>query len=349
MEKIMKIERLRVGLEVFNKVDGKEYKVIEADGITGTAKEMSRDSVTGMIGIGNGEVTITEKNALAFRILCDPEPYPVPEGYSVRDGVLIKDGKPACVQGEFFFVKILSTWSDGILLAAKTKGLADGDITLVSYQVSRDYFRMLRVVSENIVFLGRAGENMTKAVFIFSNTEEKEIGIDGEKKTVRCFKKAAIVIVEDGTTCIYKNLNIPVTVKDCFIKKIPGRDEDFEVFLASDEEENDGMLVSRKERIWMQLQSWDMNHFNIFSYGGSIRADWSPAYLDFVIRGKDMLRIKDFALTNPAVAKLEGYDTLIDITKENYTYKLTFSNEAYAFKTLVSQSTRDRGYIVTVE
>ena len=190
---------------------------------------------------------------------------------------------------------------------------------------------------------------MTKAVFIFSNTEEKEIGIDGEKKTVRCFKKAAIVIVEDGTTCIYKNLNIPVTVKDCFIKKIPGRDGDFEVFLASDEEENDGMLVSRKERIWMQLQSWDMNHFNIFSYGGSIRADWSPAYLDFVIRGKDMLRIKDFALTNPAVAKLEGYDTLIDITKENYTYKLTFSNEAYAFKTLVSQSTRDRGYIVTVE
>lgn len=49
------------------------------------------------------------------------------------------------------------------------------------------------------------------------------------------------------------------------------------------------------------------------------------------------------------MAKLEGYDTLIDITREDYSYKLTFSNEDYGFKTLVSRSTRDRGYVVTVE
>jgi len=346
----MKIERLRVGLEVLNKVDGKEYKVTKVDGTIGTAVEMSKDPATGMIGFGNGEVTITEKNALAFRILRDPEPYPVPEGYSVRDGILIKDGKPACAQGEFFFIKLLNVWPDCILLAARTKGMADGDIVLVSYRVSCDRFKKMRVVPENIVFLGCAGENMREAVFLFSNTEEKEIGTDGEKKTARCFKETALVIVAEGTACIYKKINIPVTVKDCFIEKIPGsRDGAYEVFLASDEEENDGVLVSRKERTWMRFQNWNMDCSITFSYGGSIRADWSPAYEDFVIRGKDMLRVKDFVAVNPAVAKLEGYDILIDITEEDYTYKLTFSNGDYGLKTLLSRSTRDRGYVVTVE
>ena len=69
-------------------------------------------------------------------------------------------------------------------------------------------------------------------------------------------------------------------------------------------------------------------------------ADWSPAYKDFVIRGKDMVRFKDFVATNPAVMNLEGYDTLIDITRENDVFKLTFSNGDYAFKILVSWSTR---------
>lgn len=116
--------------------------------------EISKDPATGMIGFGNGEVTITEKNALAFRILRDPEPYPIPEGYSVRDGILIKDGKPACAQGEFFFIKLLNVWPDCILLAARTKGMADGDIVLVSYRVSCDRFKKIRVVPENIVFWG---------------------------------------------------------------------------------------------------------------------------------------------------------------------------------------------------
>lgn len=38
----MKIERLRVGLEVLNKVDGKEYKVTKVDGTIGTAWKYPR-------------------------------------------------------------------------------------------------------------------------------------------------------------------------------------------------------------------------------------------------------------------------------------------------------------------
>lgn len=347
----MRIERLRRGLELLNKVDGKKYKVVEVDGAAGTAVEMHTDLDGTLIGLGDEEVTITEKNALAFRIINDPEPYPVPEGYSVEGGVLLKDGKLACIQGEFSFGKILAKCEDYLILTAKVKGMKDGDVILVSYQVSRDFFRKLTVVpTENIVFLGYAGEGMETAVFIFSATEEKEDCVDGEKKTVRCFKETAMVIIENGMSCTYENFDIPVTAEDCFIKKIPGsKGGDFKMFLASDEEEKDGVLVPRKERVWVQIQSWDMGCSPAFSCDGNIHADWSPAYQDFAIRGKDMIRFKDLAVTSPAVAKLEGYDTLIDITREDYSYKLTFSNEDYGFKTLVSRSTRDRGYVVTVE
>lgn len=346
----MRIERLRMGLELLNKVDGKEYKVVDVDGATGTAAEMIKDPVTGLNGVGEEEVTITEENALAFRILSDPEPYPVPEGYSVEDGVLLKDGKSACAQGEFSFIKILAVWKDCMLLAARLKGAEDGEIALVSYQVSRDRFRKLAVVSDNIVFLGYAGDGMEKAVFLFSNTAEKEIEENGEKKTVKYFKETALVIIDKGLSCDYENLDLPVTAGDCFIAKIPGsKDGDFELFLASDVEEKDGWLVPRKERTWHRIHSWDMQCCSMFICDGSIHAYWSPAYRDFVIRGKDKIQFKEFEANNPAVAQLEGYDTLIDITKKDYTYKLTFSNEDYKFKTLVSQSTKDRGYIVTVE
>lgn len=110
----MRIERLRMGLELLNKVNGEEYKVVDVDGATGTAAEMIKDPVTGLNSVGEEEVTITEENALAFRILSDPEPYPVPEGYSIEDGVLLKDGKPACIQGEFSFIRIFAALPDCI-------------------------------------------------------------------------------------------------------------------------------------------------------------------------------------------------------------------------------------------
>lgn len=346
----MKIQRLRMGIEVFNKVDGKEYKVVKVDGTTGTAVEMHMDPEGTLAGLGDEEITITEKNALAFRILNDPEPYPVPEGYSVEDGVLLKDGEPACVQGEFSFVKICAKCEDCLILAAKIKGMKDGEVALVSYQVTCDLFRKLTVVPEHIVFLGYAGVSMEKAVFLFSTTEEKETEADGEKKKVSTLKETALIVIDKGRSCDYQNLSIHVTAEDCFIKPIPGNENGaFDLFLASDTEAKDGVLVRRKERLWGVAHSWALYRASIFSYNGEIRADWSPAYCDFVIRGEGMLRFKDIMVTDPKVNELDGYDILIDVTEGDHAYKLTFSNGDYEFKTLVSRSTRDRGCIVTVE
>ena len=84
---------------------------------------------------------------------------------------------------------------------------------------------------------------------------------------------------------------------------------------------------------------------------GDICASWSYIAHDWVIKNDMELLVlaKQFHVTSPEIAKLQGYDYLIDIIKGEHQYTLTFSNDNYEFKTLVSKSTKDRGYIVTVE
>lgn len=344
----MRIERIRVGMELLNKLDGKTYKVTSVSGAIGTAVMMP-DDPDAPLDTANGEtVVITEENALAFRILSDPEPYPVPFGYTVsEDGLLLKNGLVACLQGEYRFAKVMALWHDRLILTARTKGMPEGEVMLVSYQVSRDRFTKLDMVPESIAFLGYAGKDREKAVFVYSDIKEEETVQDGEKKTVRRFKETCIITIKNGAECTYKDIGFPVTAKDCFVKDIPDSG-DYAVFLVSDEKEEDGVLEPRGERAWAQIRSRE-DIPKTFNCGGDICAYWSYAYHDFVIRGKDMVRVGDIAITDPAVEKLNGYNTLIDITKENYAYRLTFSNKEYKFKTLVSQSTRDRGYIVSVE
>lgn len=67
----MRIERLREELEVLNKLNGMNYKVVsvEEDGRKGTACLMKEDGTLDE----TQAVVITEGNALAFRVEKDPK------------------------------------------------------------------------------------------------------------------------------------------------------------------------------------------------------------------------------------------------------------------------------------
>lgn len=347
----MRINRLRKGLEVANKVNGKFYKVTSVDenGAIGVTKEMLIDKDGEWSGeLGDYGTSITEENSLAFRIVNDPEPYPVPKGYSIEDGKLMKDGVPACEAGELSFIKILAVQNDYLILTAKKKGTQEGMVELMSYQVSRDRFARLHYVPETVMFLGYAGKNGQEAILGYSVTEEKEMErADGSYKTASVFVQSGIVTVTDGTRASYHTLNTPITLENIIIKEVPGGNDRYEAFLPMDwREDDDGFLVKRDHRLWTTMGE----DIASFEADGQIQVDWSYAYKSFVIRTKDMIMVpvKDLTIQSTKVAALDGYNTLIDITKADYEYRLTFSNEAYGFKTLVSKSTRDRGYIVTV-
>ena len=123
----MRINRMRTGIIVANKVDGKYYKVtnvsVQDGNQVGTAYKLcdNPDNPGTPFGcdeeLGEDCVFITEKNALAFRLVSDPEPYPVPEGYGVSNGKIVKNGTPICEQGTIVVDSILATQPDHLILA----------------------------------------------------------------------------------------------------------------------------------------------------------------------------------------------------------------------------------------
>ena len=348
----MKINRLRKGLELLNKLDGKMYKVTSTDMLNGVgvAEEMLADEEGCWTGkFGDGKATITDKNALAFRLVNNPDPYPIPEGYSIEAGKLMKDGK-GVETGELVFVKFLAVQPDFLILAAKKKGTKKGMVEVMSYQVSRDRFISLLTVPDTVKPVKYINGDIKDAVLGYSSVTEKGmIDRDGKTKKVRIFDQAGLFTISNGKVLCYCQFRSPFTMEDALIEEIPPLKGHYEAFLPVDEEEDeDGYLVPRKTRLWMRT---DGRHIiSNLEADGKIQADWSFAYNGFVLRTKDAVIVprEDIEIHSPKVAELKGYDTLIDITKEGWEYRLTFSNGEYKFKTLVSKSTRDRGYIVTV-
>jgi len=239
----MYIKRLRAGLEVADKINGKFYKVTCVDSTNGigTAVEMIMDSegrFTG--GLGESETVITEKNALAFRIVNDPEPYPVPEGYYVLDGKLLKDGMPACETGDLILTRLLAVQRDFVILAAKKKDTKEGMAELMSYQVSRDRFYSLRSIPENTKLIGYVGEGNGKAVLAYSGVTEKEVkGKDGTARKVRIFGQAGLIIITGGTKTIRYIGTTPITLENAILKEVPDSNGKFEAFLPADEQEDE--------------------------------------------------------------------------------------------------------------
>lgn len=347
----MRINRMRVGIVVANKVDGKYYKVtnvsVQDGNQVGTAYELCGNPEAPFgcnEELGEDCVFITEKNALAFRLVSDTEPYPVPEGYSVSNGKIMKNGKPVCEQGAIVVDSILTAQPDHLILTCnKTE---NGHVDVMSYQLSRDKFSKLCADIVVPKYVGNVTyDGMSLAFLAYSEVTENEIETDAGKAIVREFQEAGLRIVKDGKSFDSMHFNEPVCVDDMKVIVCPNG---YEVFVPSDDVvvDVDDIVEKRDVRKWFAVRSDEE-----FQMDGEIQISWSHAEKDWVIcNGKELLVLKKgFHVTSPEIAKLKGYDHLIDITKGEYCYTLTFSNDNYEFKTLVSKSTKDRGYIVTVD
>lgn len=272
----MRIQRLRIGLEVLNKINGKRYKVTNINGANGvgTAHEMITDSNGCWSGkFGKDETVITDRNALAFRILNDPEPYPVAEGYSVMNGKLLKNGMPACEAGELIFTGILAVQRDFVILAAKKNGTKEGRAELMSYQVSRDRFTWLYSIPENTTFAGYIGEDHRKAVLVYSSVEEKEQeDKNGSLKKARIFGQAGLMVIMAGMVIHHYETDAPITMEHVMVKEIPDGGGRFTAFLPFDEKEDDnGCLAPRGKRLWLMTDG--ERQTGTFEADGTLRTD----------------------------------------------------------------------------
>ena len=334
----MKIERLREQMELLNKVDGKTYKVISVQNNTGLAKEWNYDTEE----FGDASVNITETNALAFRILSDPLPYPVPEGYDLENGKLVKDGLPVCEQGQLLFNKILAKGAGYLVLSSETQ--MEDFIDLYIYDFAKDRFTKLISRIPDVSFVGYA--NDTDAVFAYCKIADEERK-DGDKtETIQVFKEARVFSVCEGRVSLSREFSCPISVDKILIAEKP---EGYELFIPSNAcTEDDGVLKDRKHLAWYHVTSGCCSYV---LEADTLSANWSPLYKEFVLTGPDFVYVlsKDLKITSKKIEELKDFPILIDVTKEDYAYKLTFSDKDLNFKTLTSQSTKDRGYIVSVK
>lgn len=343
----MRIERLREELEVLNKLNGMNYKVVsvEEDGRKGTACLMKEDGTLDE----TQAVVITEGNALAFRVEKDPKPYDVPKAYRVDNGTLLKGEANACKQGQLKIHSILAAIRGMLVLAMEPAEQKDGFVDLYLYDTVRDRFRKITGRPMPVPALVGYDTNQETAIMAYCAVSEKEEkDVDGKSVKKVSVNSRVFRVCKDGITYSDLSAAMPVTVKDIQILNEGG----FHVLVPSNEEVKDGAVIPNKECKWYLLDE-DLSVETSFGMDGNVKASWSPYYKCFTVKGDGALFIANqddgIMIRDSKVNGLEDCNVLIDMTRENRILKLAFCNEDYKIRTIVSEKTMDRGYLVSLQ
>lgn len=343
----MRIGRLREELEVLNKLNGMNYKVVsvEEDEKKGIACLMKEDGTLDE----EQKVIITEDNALAFRVEKDPKPYDVPEAYSVDNGILLKNRKKACEQGQLRVHSILAAIRGMLVLAMKPTERKDGFVDLFLYDTVRDHFKKITGQPMPVPALVGYDTNQETAILAYCAASEKEEkDADGKNVTKVSVNSRVFMVNKNGLTYSDLSAAMPVTVKDIRVLNEGGS----HVLVPSDEEVKDGTVVPNKERRWYLLDE-DLSVETSFGMDGNVKASWSPYYKCFTVKGDGALFIANqddgIMIRDSKVNGLEDCNVLIDMTRENRGLRLAFCNEDYQIRTIVSEKTADRGYLISIQ
>ena len=93
---------------------------------------------------------ISSSNAIAFRLISNPNIPDIPDGYSVEDGILLKDGVAATQQGSLVIKSIVTSVPGKLLLSVLPRENTtehDDYIDLFAYKPDEDKFKKLIPVS----------------------------------------------------------------------------------------------------------------------------------------------------------------------------------------------------------
>lgn len=204
----MRSNKILENVTVLNKVDNQKYKIIKViDGI-GTAalinpEDESLDETK--------TVTVTPDNAIAYRLINNPNLPEVPLGYSVEDGVLMRDNGQVTQQGEIVIDKIITAVPGKLLLAVVPRESKDGYIDLFSYVPEEDKFKKL---IRHSIPMPEVIETDKEYVFLKScrtSTEEYE-GENKEKLTRELLEFSELIAYDGARDYIasYITFNTPI-------------------------------------------------------------------------------------------------------------------------------------------
>lgn len=350
----MRSNKIKTNVTIINKVDSREYKIINVDGagdsVRGTAKLVKDD------GTLDNLVTsvITPANAIAYRLVEDPNIPAVPLGYSVEGGMLLKGGTQVTEQGSLIIDEIIAAVAGRLILAVvprEPREPRDGYIDLFSYTPETDKFnKLIKNPIPRVRVIGQS-EDKNIVALVYSRTYSKDKILESGETVVETFFDSAAVlsyVVKDDAVYSPKHFDMPIKA----INNVKNHRGYFELAVEVDTDVNEYGVISESEDTHLTIL--EIDHDSMINVIDNYRVASAPEMIaetaaGFVIKLPDRIYINGYKYPVKNMSVLSGYNYLVDITKKEHEIRYALADENMSVKTLIVTSTKDRGNIVTVE
>lgn len=357
-------KNIMVGMEVTNKINGKRYAVTAVDAAKNTATLTEVLAEDAAEDAEVDELTLTDANAVCFKL--DPSTVKpvVPEGYDITDGVLTQIGAPVTVQGQLVFKKILGYVPGKIILAAETLDKDENRSDIFAYDVANDKFeKLMRGVGEVELFAISGDRLMFSNLVKDSETVYDEDGEpvkddDGEVKKVEVVKDSQLVILDGKGSDILTVLGTVDRVTEVLFN---GQSR---LVIESDNslgfsKEVDGQVVEERNDVYLTIVELDGTDFDgrgarNFTIPTAMTAVTMDLLGNMVIKAEGYMFFENNGhnprtIKNALVDQLAGFDYLVETDIRNGKEIYTFADADMNTRTIVRTKTYDRGDIITIE
>lgn len=338
----MKTSKIKENVTMMNKVNGNKYKITSVNNAVGLAYALLPD---GSIDETIKPVVIDENNAIAFRLVDDPNVPDVPQGYSVNNGVLFKAGTPATQQGSLVIKRIIAEVPGRLILAVEPREPREpreGYMDLMTYTVEGDKFnKLIRASIPEVYDADLTCEG--KVYLTYSRTYVKDFEDNGKTVSKTVFDAAAVMLYDIKSDRIESHYMSPAPIDTIISVK---NSSDLAVITSADVDD-DGVVVPASLLVTqLSDELEELSETPVETLPEVIsKAMYS------LIKAGNVFYLEDCEVKVPAAAvtELTGYDLVVDITRKENQKRVALVNDNMEVKILVIESTRDRGNIITVE
>lgn len=313
-------------------------------------RELEKNEVPLYCVDGQSEVTMTEKNAICFRVIKDSYENLVAENWYVSNGVLVKNGHPAAEQGEIEIDHILAIFPHKILLGVKA---GEDKISLMYFDpnyVGKEFRSALKGITipvpEKVTL---ANDNL---LLYYSRTHMEEKG-EGDEKTTEEIVDASGYVIYDSEGSLLDHEEYDTD---------PDEAHEIDTPLGKYVISTDNFIVFQGEfngKPFTNIYSRKYNELRSIELASKVSSAEENVDGFMLIKTADELAVvsdsgnelvlKPSKQLSKALDQLYGYGYLVDYCNKGRYFILTFASDSYEVKTLKGTFTSDIGLVLTVE
>lgn len=313
-------------------------------------RELEKNEVPLYCVDGQSEVTMTEKNAICFRVIKDSYENLVAENWYVSDGVLVKNGHPAAEQGEIEIDHILAIFPHKILLGVKA---GEDKISLMYFDpnyVGKEFRSALKGITipvpEKVTL---ANDNL---LLYYSRTHMEEKG-EGDEKTTEEIVDASGYVIYDSEGSLLDHEEYDTD---------PDEAHEIDTPLGKYVISTDNFIVFQGEfngKPFTNIYSRKYNELRSIELASKVSSAEENVDGFMLIKTADELAVvsdsgnelvlKPSKQLSKALDQLYGYGYLVDYCNKGRYFILTFASDSYEVKTMKGTFTSDIGLVLTVE